>query len=163
MLTNATQPRSQTPRFVAFAALVMAVVAVVLIVAIGPSISVKAASRASAARPATRRLPPYWIVRPGDTYAEVAARTGLSVDQLEVLNPTSDPQALSPGQRLQLWRHPPGPPPKPLGPRIWTVRPGDSLGSIAAKTGTNLDTLEQLNPQLKPTVLQPGDRVLLRH
>ena len=85
------------------------------------------------------------------------------MDQLEVLNPTSDPQALSPGQRLQLWRHPPGPPPKPLGPRIWTVRPGDSLGSIAAKTGTNLDTLEQLNPQLKPTVLQPGDRVLLRH
>jgi LysM domain len=38
-----------------------------------------------------------------------------------------------------------------------------TLGPIAAKTGTNLDTLEQLNPQLKPTVLQPGDRVLLRH
>jgi LysM repeat protein len=42
------------------------------------------------------------------------------------------------------------------------VRPGESFGSIAAKTGINLAKLEQLNPRLKPTTLQPGDRVKLR-
>jgi LysM repeat protein len=42
------------------------------------------------------------------------------------------------------------------------VRPGESFGSIAAKTGINLAKLEQLNPRLKPTTLRPGDRVRLR-
>lgn len=45
---------------------------------------------------------------------------------------------------------------------FWTVRAGESFGSIAAKTGINIDKLEELNPQLKPASLQPGDRVRLR-
>lgn len=109
-----------------------------------------------------RRLPPYWIVRPGDTYAEISAKTGLTVAQLEAFNPNVDALALVPGQRLNLWRYPPKPRPKPLGPLFWTVRPGQSFGSIAAKTGINIITLEQLNPRLKPATLQPGDRVRLR-
>jgi LysM domain len=88
-----------------------------------------------------RLLPPYRIVRARDTYAEVSARTGLSVDRLEVLNPDLDPQALSPVQRLRLWRRPPGPPQQPPGSRFWIVRPGDSFGPIAANTGISLDTL----------------------
>ena len=69
-----------------------------------------------------------------------------------------------PGQRLNLWLHPPTPRPKPmpLGPLYWTVRPGQSFGSIAAKIGVNMLTLEQLNPRLKPATLSPGDRVRLR-
>ena len=58
--------------------------------------------------------------------------------------------------------HPPLPRPKPPPPRSWTVRQGESFGSIAAKTGINLAKLEQLNPGLKPTTLQPGDRIRLR-
>jgi LysM repeat protein len=145
------------------AALETVLAAAVLIVAIAPTISLKASSRSSVSLPAARRLAPFWIVRPADTFASISAKTGLTVDQLELLNPNVDPQALSPGQRLQLWRHPPPPPPKPAGASYWTVRPGNSFGSIAAKTGINLDTLEQLNPQLKPTALQPGDRVRLRN
>jgi LysM repeat protein len=101
-------------------------------------------------------------VRPGDTYDEISAKTGLSVAQLEAFNPDANPLALIAGQRLNLWQHPPAPRPKPPGPRFWTVRPGDSFGLIADKTGINLDTLEQLNPQLKNRTLQPGDRVRLR-
>jgi len=109
-----------------------------------------------------RRLPPYWIVRPGDTYGEISAKTGLTVTQLEAFNSDVDPLALLPGQRLNLWRHPPRPRPKPQGPRFWTVRAGESFGSIAAKTGINIIALEQLNPRLKPATLQPGERVRLR-
>ena len=35
-------------------------------------------------------------------------------------------------------------------------------GSIAAKTGVNITKLEELNPQVKPTTRQPGDRARLR-
>jgi LysM repeat protein len=109
-----------------------------------------------------RRLPAYWTVRRGDTLAEISDKTGLSIGQLEAYNRNVSVQSLLVGQRLNLWRHPPLPRPKRPGPRFWTVRPGDSFGSIAAKTQINLAKLEHLNPRLKPVTLQPGDRVRLR-
>jgi LysM repeat protein len=139
---------------------VLAAIGAVIATSGGTSGSDRIAAIAAPAAPPG--VPPYWIVRPGDTYAQIAAKTGLTVAQLEAFNPHTDPLALAPGQRLNLWRHPPAPRPKPAGPRFWTVRAGDSFGSIAAKTGINLDKLEQLNPQLKPNALQPGDRVKLR-
>jgi LysM repeat protein len=118
-----------------------------------------------AGRPvAHRRLPPYWRVRPGDSFAAIAVKTGLTVDQLQAFNPTANPIALTPGERLNLWQHPPKPhrpKPKPLGPMFWTVRPGQSFGSIAAATKISIVTLEQLNPKLKPSSVQAGDRVRL--
>jgi LysM repeat protein len=139
--------------------------AVVLIVSSPPGFLRNTGVGKHAPRPAHRRLPPYWTVRPGDSFAEIAARTGLSVDQLQAFNPTVDPLALTPGERLNLWQHPPKPhrpKPRPPGPMFWTVRPGQSYGSIAAATGINIVSLEQLNPKLKPAAVQPGDRVRLR-
>jgi LysM repeat protein len=138
--------------------------AVILIVSSPPGFLRNSAT--PAARPAAqRRLPPYWTVRPGDSFAVIAARTGLSMDQLQAYNPNVDPLALTPGERLNLWQHPPKPHrpgPKPPGPMFWTVRPGQSFGSIAAATGISIVTLEQLNPTLKPASVQPGNRVRLR-
>jgi LysM repeat protein len=114
---------------------------------------------------AHRRLPPYWTVRPGDSFAVIAARTGLSMDQLQTYNPNVDPLALAPGERLNLWAHPPRPHEpsrKPPGPLFWTVRPGQSFGSIAAATGISIVILKQLNPKLKPASVQAGNRVRLR-
>ena len=110
----------------------------------------------------TRKLPPYWTVRSGDTLANISAKTGLSVSQIETYNPSADPQILMPGERLLLRAHPPKPRPKPPGPRFWTVRSGESFGSIAAATGIDITLLEHLNPGLKPSTLQPGDRIRLR-
>ncbi len=87
------------------------------------------------------------------------------MDQLQAYNPTVDPLALTPGERLNLWQHPPKPhrpKAKPPGPTFWTVRPGQSYGSIAAATGISIVTLQQLNPGLKPASVQPGNRVRLR-
>lgn len=140
--------------------------AVVLIVSSPPSFLRNTGSGAQAPRPAAhRRLPPYWTVRPGDTFAVIAGRTGLSTDELQAFNPTVDPLALTPGERLNLWQHPPKPHkprPKPPGPMFWTVRPGQSFGSIAAATGISIVTLEQLNPELKPASMQAGNQVRLR-
>jgi LysM repeat protein len=139
--------------------------AIFLIVSSPPGFLGNTSAGNQAPRPvAHRRLPPYWTVRPGDTFAVIAGRTGLSVDQLQAFNPTVDALALTPGERLNLWQHPPKPHrprPKPLGPMFWTVRAGQSFGSIAAATKISIVTLEQLNPNLKAASVQAGDRVRL--
>lgn len=109
-----------------------------------------------------RDLPVYWTVRRGDTYVRIAQRTGLTVEELETFNPYVDPSTIRPGQRLKLRLKVPPPKPKPLGPKSVVVRTGDSFGSVAAKTGKSITRLRQLNPKLKPTELQPGDRIRLR-
>jgi LysM repeat protein len=109
-----------------------------------------------------RHVPPYWIVHPNDTLAHISSKTGLSIAALEAYNPNANPNALIPGERLNLWRHPPKPRPKPPGPMFYIVKPGDSLGSIAAATQINMVKLEHLNPKLVSGTLQPGERLILR-
>jgi|AntDryMetagUQ255_1029468.scaffolds.fasta_scaffold04343_1 LysM repeat protein len=121
----------------------------------------KSKSEATAAA-ATRKLPPYWVVKRGQTYSQIAQRTGLTMDQLQTFNPRTDPTSIVPGQRIKLRLRMPAPPPKRLGPQFWTVRSGQSFGSIAAKTGRPIDELRRLNPKLEPEALMPGDRVRLR-
>jgi LysM repeat protein len=43
--------------------------------------------------------------------------------------------------------------------RRYTVQSGDTLGSIAAKTGTSVAQLERLNPGINPTALRVGERI----
>ena len=163
-LAPATGPRGGVSRYLAPVVLAVAAAAVIAVVLSAPDLAGHRRGGVSAPHAAVRRPPPYWIVQPGDTFMEIAAKTGVSVAQLQAFNPNVDPLAIVPGQRLKLWLHPPKPTPRtvPLGPLYWTVRPGQSFGSIAAKTGINILTLEQLNPGLKSTTFWPGDRLRLR-
>jgi LysM repeat protein len=43
--------------------------------------------------------------------------------------------------------------------QTYTVVSGDTLASIAAKTGTTVDTLKKLNPGIDPTALQVGQKI----
>jgi len=122
----------------------------------------KASSAAAARQAELRKLPVYWTVRRGDSYGLIAEKTGLTVDELETFNPYTDPSAIVPGQRIKLRLKVPPPKPKPLGPKYSTLRSGDSFGSVAAKTGKNINRLQKLNPKKKPKTLQPGDRIRLR-
>jgi Tfp pilus assembly protein FimV len=47
-------------------------------------------------------------------------------------------------------------------PRFYTVRAGDTLSAIAARTGVALPTIEQLNPSVSPNALHTGQRLRLR-
>jgi LysM repeat protein len=47
-------------------------------------------------------------------------------------------------------------------PRFYTIRAGDLLSTIAQKTGVSTKTLEELNPNLDPQLLQTGQRIKLR-
>ena len=117
---------------------------------------------ADAAETSTAKLPPTWTVRRGDTYSSIAAETGLTIADLETFNPRTNPSTIVPGQRLKLRMHLPKAKPEPLGPRFWTVRRGQSFGSIAAATGKPIATLRRLNPKVKAAEVQPGDRIRLR-
>jgi LysM repeat protein len=49
--------------------------------------------------------------------------------------------------------------PKRQVARTYIVVSGDTLASIAAKTGTTVDTLKKLNPGIDPTTLQVGQKI----
>lgn len=55
----------------------------------------------------------------------------------------------------------PPPRPQPQQPE-YVVQTGDTLGSIAAKTGVSVNKLQQLNPHLDPQALVSGQRIKLR-
>ncbi len=60
-------------------------------------------------------------------------------------------------------RKPAQPPPPPNAQQSeYVVQTGDTLGSIASKTGISVDKLQQLNPQLDPQALVSGQRIKLR-
>lgn len=44
----------------------------------------------------------------------------------------------------------------------YTVRAGDTFGSIAQKEGTTVARLEQLNPGVNPNALQVGQKIRVR-
>ena len=48
------------------------------------------------------------------------------------------------------------------GARTYTVQVGDTLGSIAAKTGVSLATIQSLNPDVDPHAMVAGQKIKLR-
>ena len=57
---------------------------------------------ATSARTATDRERTTYTVRPGDTLALISERTGVSVEDLQQLNPRVDPNNLTVGQKIRL-------------------------------------------------------------
>ena len=49
-----------------------------------------------------------------------------------------------------------------LPTKSYTVKSGDTLASIAAKTGIPVEQLQELNPQIDPQQLVSGQRIKLR-
>ena len=49
-----------------------------------------------------------------------------------------------------------------LPTRNYTVKSGDTLGSISEKTGIPVEKLQELNPQLDPQQLVSGQKIKLR-
>ena len=96
----------KTGRFLAPLALVAVIVATVLVVRAGLATTHHPAARAptlpvSHPRVARRR---FYRIRPGDTLSTISVKTGVSVPELQQLNPATaaDPNALQTGQRLRL-------------------------------------------------------------
>ena len=52
---------------------------------------------------------------------------------------------------------------KPAPPKRWyVIQTGDTLGAIAARYGTTVDSLLRLNPGVVPTALATGTQLRIR-
>jgi LysM repeat protein len=49
--------------------------------------------------------------------------------------------------------------PGPTRRTFYRIKPGDTLETVAAKKNTSVDDLIQLNPNIDPNNLQPGQRI----
>ena len=58
--------------------------------------------RAASKRKSTPTNARVYVVKTGDTLGGIAEKTGVSVEKLQELNPSLDPQALVSGQRIKL-------------------------------------------------------------
>ncbi len=103
--------RRSPARFLAPLALVVAVVAVLIVVGSSGSdgdggkadgSDTTTASRTERTDTTPRRVRANYTVKTGDTLGAIAEKTGVSVEQLQELNPELDPQALVSGQRIKL-------------------------------------------------------------
>ncbi len=45
---------------------------------------------------------------------------------------------------------------------VYVVKAGDSFSAIAVKFGVDVDTLQELNPEIDPRALQPGQKLKLK-
>ena len=101
-----------------------------------------------------------YTVQPGDSMFSIAQRFGVSLNALIAANPQiPNPNLIFPGQIVCV---PTGPSPGPCPPGTfaYTVRPGDSMFSIAQRFGVCLNALIAANPQIpNPNLIFPGQTV----
>jgi membrane-bound lytic murein transglycosylase D len=100
-------------------------------------------------------------VEPGDTLGAIAARHGVEVAALAAVNGIDDPRRLRPGRLLELPAGatrvaPPARPPAPARPARVKVARGDTLSSIARRTGVDPKALAAANGIRDPRSLRPG-------
>jgi LysM repeat protein len=101
-----------------------------------------------------------YLVQPGDTMSTVAQQHGLTLSQIESLNPHAGHPA---GNFNDLWAGDVlilGSGAQPPGATYYTVQSGDTLSAIAARYGLSLPEIEALNPQIRnPNLIYPGQSV----
>jgi lysozyme len=95
----------------------------------------------------------YTVVR-GDTLSGIGAKFGVDWRGIASANGIGAPYTIFPGQKLRLSGGS-APAPSPSG-GSYTVVSGDTLSGIAAKFGTNWQTLQQMNGLADPNRIFPG-------
>jgi len=95
-----------------------------------------------------------YIVRPGDTLYSIAYRFNTTIEILLKFNPIQNPNLIYVGQRLII----PQSPPEAI---IYTVRPGDTLYSIARRFGTQVSTIVMFNYLEDPNRIYPGQKLVI--
>src|SRR6266540_7135346 len=92
---------------------------------------------------------PYYIVQEGDSLWEIAARFGVSLEELQQANNISDPGQVLIGTRLII----PGLEGVSGALDTVTVTYGETLGSLSRQYGLSAKTLAQLNQLVSPAEL----------
>ena len=99
-----------------------------------------------------RKDPLVHVVKRGETLSGIAARYGVSLQQIYRWNALKK-DAIGIGQQLSVW--------PPAQPGDWyVIRPGDNLSQIAARFSLPVQRLKALN-QLRDDTIQAGQKLRL--
>jgi LysM repeat protein len=93
-------------------------------------------------------------VRPGDTLYSIARFFNTTVHNILVFNNIPNPNLIYVGQVIII----PESPPESI---IYTVRPGDTLYSIARRYGTSVSVLVTFNYLPNPDLIYPGQQLVV--
>ncbi len=94
------------------------------------------------------------IVQPGDSYQSLETRYKVSMSNIQDWNNIKVNTPLQTGMQLIIWK------PSIIN-GLYTVKAGDSLGSIAKLNNTEVKTLINLNPGLGQKALKPGQQIVI--
>lgn len=123
----------------------------------------------SAFRPAQQQAPAEYTVAKGDTISAIARRFGLDTNAVLKLNNLQANTVIYPGQKIKLGgsaspaaapKADAGPAPAPSnGGSVYTVKPGDTLGAIAARHGVKLSDVLSWNGLNMSSIIYPGQKI----
>jgi LysM repeat protein/uncharacterized protein YvpB len=116
-------------------------------------------------------LPAYYLVQPGDSLRNIAARFGIDWADLAAWNNLYPPYTIYPGQQLLISGSgsapaaapivPPAVDPSTAAPSTYTVQPGDSLARIALQFGLYWPDIAGANGISWPYTIYPGQVLTL--
>jgi len=109
--------------------------------------------------PTPTAAPQLYLVQKGDILLTIAEEYDTTVEAIMIANDIIDPRTLRVGQELII------PPDKgsPLGVKtvIHEITGGDTLLWLAQRYGSTLDDIMATNPELEPTSLQIGQKIIV--
>ncbi|KAL2070348.1 hypothetical protein VTL71DRAFT_13374 [Oculimacula yallundae] len=106
-----------------------------------------------------------YTIQAGDTFSTIAAVLGTTAAVIQAANPGVNPNTLQVGSFINVPpRSKPAPVPSPTQPspalgNKYTIQAGDTYGSIAAKLGITVVSLQSANPGVNPNALQIGSQI----
>jgi len=122
-----------------------------------PGVDPKPVPKPPAKKP-NKPIPPksaIYFARDGDSLSSIAATYGISLKQIEKLNPQiANPNLIYPHEQINISGHP--------TVSTYVVKKGDTLSDIAIAHGLTLADIKKRNPQIvHPDEIYPGDKVFL--
>lgn len=94
-----------------------------------------------------------YIVRSRDTLSGIAARFGVSVQEIAALNNIKNVNIIYPGQRLRI--------PSYNSSRIYIIKRGDTLSEIAEKYSVSVGQIARLNKISNIDLIYAGERIVI--
>ncbi len=95
-----------------------------------------------------------YTIEPGDTLFEIASKFNTTVSNILKFNYIPNPALIYPGRVLTI----PESPPEAI---IYTVRPGDTVYSIATRFGTSVRNIVTFNYLSNPDLIFPGQQLVV--
>ena len=92
-----------------------------------------------------------YVVQRGDTLSKIAAQYGTTYQKLAAYNNISNPSLIRVGQEIRI--------PGVAADRVYTVKSGDTLSSIASKYGTTYKKLAEYNNISNPNLIRVGQNI----